>query len=990
MQTRWYEIVTVSLLFIIIGLFSTYPLVQYFDIAIPFGAFQDTLHWNKTGDQIQLLYWFWLVKENLLGNVPFDTNPYEFIMPVQHATTGLNTFPFAIIYTLFSPFGDIAAYNCTILTSYVLSGLFMYLLVRLYNGNRPGAIIAAIIFTCAPSRVNSIAGGNLTGFLFFLYPWIIYFLEKGMKSRKIRYGLFSALGLIVLSILEPHLLYYLFIFFIYADNLFTTFSPWIFTIYPLIIVFSAILLALLLQRVIQINFKKALMSCSIIVVPLYLFLPGSIYITSGGVFSTNILLTLVCLTMIVCGLFTLRKNLLQIAISVYATISTNRKKLYPAVPLLLTICYIVYWLPKAKTAKFSSTIAAGGRTLHDVKLLSARISDIFTSTSNVYLGEGTFFLLAGFLLVLLSRIVIKGQEFRYYKNMHLRTLFFVLATSVGYVLALGLSFGKSSLYFFLYNYFPYFNYPRISDRLMVMALFTASIGSGLIITALFRRFNRKWYHYCLFFFCAIFAVYQLKDYGFYTHMGLTILDNGQSVYTYVQEHRGNNILLELPLWPGDSHQSSLYEHYIMLDKIPRVNGYSPLVKQDYVNTVFKPLYTLNRGRLNKKQYNLLRQLHVGYITVHDNRDVFPGKVSPFAPITTVRRLQNSPYLEQIQIDNFMLLKTGKLKRDNIYLFRVKNEDEIAAFSIHDKQSHGHYEMPFVYDATRRLRNSTGERIDYPLLHKKVFHAQEGRHGEGYLIRGPFSSFPEGNYRCYFSLKARDNNANPGEEKDIATLEIVKTGRNVTETILAKKVITTSRLHDDTFTKIAVDFTQDSFSKLEFRLLYHGKAEIWVDTVSIYIQGEDAPLYTMTASKMVGDIGRMVSVEKHHPTKVIDNIGFIIDDDGVQKNALLEGDMIAGPGRILEKGKYQIFFSIRKQEDTDNLTSENDIAAILRITDGMNKRIFAEKKIWMKELQTTFTPYGVTFTLDQDEDLSFHLFSTGLLELQVDTLTLTAL
>ncbi len=1045
MQTRWYEIITISLLLLIVALFSTYPLVHYFDTAIPFGAFQDTFYWNKTGDQLQLLYWFWLVKENLFGNVPFNTNPFEFIMPVQHATTGFNTFPFSILYILFSPFGDIAAYNCTILISYILSGLFMYLLVRLYDGTRTGAIIAAIIFTCAPSRINSIAGGNLTGFLFFLYPWIIYFLEKGMKSHNILYGFLSALGLVILSTLEPHLLYYLFIFFVFyfpfrflllyapfsgdqynqqaklknsillsapalllfiwgagvvavfysqalftfrdADKIFTRFSPWIFTIYPLIILFSALLIALLLQRVAQICFKNALIYCSIIAAPLYLLLLLSLFLVSGTIFSTGSLLTLISFLMILCGLFALRNKLHQIFISLFATISKNKKRLYPTIPLLLTICYIVYWLPKAKTEKFASTIAAGGRTLHDVKLLSAKIPDIFISTSNVYLGEVTFLLLAGFLFALLSMIVINGQRFRYYTNLHLRTLFFVLATSVSYTLALGLSFDKSSLYFFLYNYFPYFNYPRISDRLMAMALFTASVGIGLIITAIFRQSDKTWWRYCVFSLCLILCVYQLKDYGLYKHMGISRLDHGQSIYKYVEEHRGKDILLEIPLWPGDSHQSSLYEHYIMLDKIPRVNGYSPLVKQDYINTVFKPLYTLNRGRLNREQYTLLRQLHVGYITVHNNRDVFPPKVSPFPPITTVRRLQRSPYLEQVQIDNFMLLKSGKLKRDNIYLFRVKTEEEIAASDIDKEQSYGHYEMPFVYDASRRLGNNTGEKIDYPARNKKVFHAKEGIHSKGYLVRGPFSSFPKGNYRCYFSIKVKDNGVDREKEKNIATLEIVKTGKGVQEKILAKKAIK-ARLPDNGFTQIAVDFVQDSFSKLEFRVFYHGRAEIWLDTVLIYIQGEDAPLYSMTASKMVGDIGQMVSVNQ--TTQIIDNIGPIVDNNKSQVIRPLRGNMISGPGRILKKGKYQITFSLRKQENTGNLTSKNDIAAILRVTDGMNKRTFAEKEIKVEELQSTFTPYAVTFTLNQDEDLNFHLFSTGLLPLQVDTLTLTVL
>ena len=212
MAKKWYEIPAVSALFLVLGLVSTYPSLLHFDTGIPFDSFGGNTTWNRSGDQMQLLYWFWLVKENLLGNVPFDTNPFEFNMGGIQETTGFTTAPLAYLYMLFSPFGEVAAYNCVILSSYVLSGVFMYLLVKLYSGSRAAALLGAIIFTFAPSRINGIAGGNMYGLLFFCYPWILYFLEKGLQSKKIRYSVLSGLGLIFLSMLEAHLLYYICLF----------------------------------------------------------------------------------------------------------------------------------------------------------------------------------------------------------------------------------------------------------------------------------------------------------------------------------------------------------------------------------------------------------------------------------------------------------------------------------------------------------------------------------------------------------------------------------------------------------------------------------------------------------------------------------------------------------------------------------------------------------------------------------------------------------
>ena len=212
MVKKWWEILAVFLLLLLLAIISTYPLILYFDTGIPYSPFGGPKVWNRSGDQIQLMYWFWLVKENFLGTIPFDSNPFEFNMGYPHETSGLNTIPLAFLYMLFSPLGDVTAYNCTIISSYVLAGLFMYLLVRLYSGSRTGALLAAIIFTFAPSRIRGFTAGHGYGFLYFCYPFILYFLEKGIRSKKIRYGIISSIGLIGLSMLEPHLIYYICIF----------------------------------------------------------------------------------------------------------------------------------------------------------------------------------------------------------------------------------------------------------------------------------------------------------------------------------------------------------------------------------------------------------------------------------------------------------------------------------------------------------------------------------------------------------------------------------------------------------------------------------------------------------------------------------------------------------------------------------------------------------------------------------------------------------
>ena len=89
---------------------------------------------------------------------------------------------------------------------------------------------------------------------------------------------------------------------------------------------------------------------------------------------------------------------------------------------------------------------------------------------------------------------------------------------------------------------------------------------------------------------------------------------------------------------------------------------TPVVSKAYIDNVYKPLDSLDRGYLDHRQADLLRRMNVRYITVHDSTDVFPPKVSPDPPIETVRRLERSPFLEFVG------------EHSNIYLFRLKPQD----------------------------------------------------------------------------------------------------------------------------------------------------------------------------------------------------------------------------------------------------------------------------------------------------------------------------
>lgn len=1018
MVKKWLELAAVFILMLALALISTYPLILHFDTGIPYAPFGGAMAWNRSGDQIQLLYWFWLVKENFIGSVPFDSNPYEFNMLVPHVSSGLNSIPLAFLYMLFSPFGDVAAYNCTILSSYVLAGVFMYLLVRLYSGSRTGALLGAIIFTFAPSRISGFAAGHGYGFLFFCYPFILYFLEKGIRSKKIRYGFLSGIGLICLAMLEPHLIYYICVFlgvyvpvrvlslfpvyrddsyvnrhfnslfswstgrsllflwgvgaatvfytqilFSYRDNdpFISPFFWWVISVYPFIPVLISLCCAVLYQRLTPLTFRESLAAEAGSLLSLFVLVLLSGLICFYKPVDTTLLVTVALVTVVLTKIVILRQYLFLMLRVLADGIRSERRKIWPIIPVICSMGLIVYWIVSTKVNKVASTIAGGGRTLDDVGLYSAKLSDLFLSTSHVYIGIVPALLGGGLLLTLLFSVAFVKQRDNFSQETEIITLFYIVTAFCCFILALGLAFGKSSLYVLFYHYFPFFNYPRVSNRIITLVLFSLAIIVGFAVKNLHGHCRRPLSLGAVTLLVFVAAGLQLKDFNILKPMGINILDKGQDTYTYVKENIGDGLLLEIPLWPGDSHQSSLYQHYIMLDRVNRVNGCSPLVLKEYIDTVFEPLAPINQGRLGRKQYETLLEMGVKYITVHDNRDIFLEKVSPFVPLTTVRRLQNSPYLEFIDIDNTMYFKTWKGKSIRLFLFRLKDRE-----SVDESNQSAWYEMPYFYDVNIRLHQQTGEIAEDKDIGRRVFQATAGKDRPGFMVYGPYDLYSPGDYRCYFTMYM-----DADMEDNVARIEVSSLTDNDEQVILAQRELKGNDWNR-IYKKVYLDFSIAENTKLEFRVFYYGKGLVRVEKIAVNKIGHDTPLKFLKAEKMVGDTGQLVHEKSASTGKVVEAI--------VGRSQ--KKDMVYGPNRLYKKGRYKARVYLRMKDSTDR--NESDIVAVVSVTDGQNLTVFSKRDVRAKELsEEGFTGIDTDFELNRDEELSFHVRFTGKVNLQLD-------
>jgi hypothetical protein len=124
--------------------------------------------------------------------------------------------------------------------------------------------------------------------------------------------------------------------------------------------------------------------------------------------------------------------------------------------------------------------------------------------------------------------------------------------------------------------------------------------------------------------------------------------------------------------------------------------------------------------------------------------------------------------------------------------------------------------------------------------------------------------------------------------------------------------------------------------------------------------------------MVGDIGLLAIQEEASGGKVIE----------VSAGKKKQGDLVYGPNRIFSKGLYTARVFLRTK-NAGNCKGKG-VAAVITITEGQNVVNYGQKKVDVCQLnENAFEAVEVDFELSHDEDLSFHVRSTGKVGLQLD-------
>jgi hypothetical protein len=180
------EHLLVLVVFVALSVVLTYPLVRDLGSRI-LGA-------PAPGDNFEYLYKVWWFKHALfdLYVSPFFNADmfYPSGYPVTLSETTLaNTIP-ALPLTLL--FGEVVAYNVTLLGSFVLSGFGMYLLVRRLTGSRLAGLVSGVVFAFCPYRMAHLGAGHLPLMGTQWLPLLFLYLDRMLVRQRPLDGLMAA------------------------------------------------------------------------------------------------------------------------------------------------------------------------------------------------------------------------------------------------------------------------------------------------------------------------------------------------------------------------------------------------------------------------------------------------------------------------------------------------------------------------------------------------------------------------------------------------------------------------------------------------------------------------------------------------------------------------------------------------------------------------------------------------------------------------------
>jgi hypothetical protein len=613
----------------------------------------------------------------------------------------------------------------------------------------------------------------------------------------------------------------------------------------------------------------------------------------------------------------------------------------PGAGLLLTGALAIGYLVWVKYFFLATSIVGGGRSMDTVRAFSPHLRDLFgkdaNAERNIYLGLIPLALGAG------GFIHRHIELHRRREKSKLRWLYFwTILFITSYIAALGTALERFiPAYSALHACIPFLKYSRTPSRAMAVAIVCLFILGAYAVQGLLRHKGRGRTAVMLLMFLA------LLDYHPRRPIGISIMQRIDTVYETVKTEGSGTRLLELPLWPGDSAWSAIYEYYVTLTAVPMINGYNPAVQKNYIEEVFFPLRDLNLGEMRRAQYELLKSWGVRFIVLH--QDAFPRKVSRYPFRLTLLNLMQCPFLEHVT------------SAPPHYLFALRENPGAARQDFFNTNPVGN-----IYPAPK-MKHDTGVLVPDRMAPAGQALLSRSVNGEEKLLwYGHSRIYPTGSFTAFFDLRSSRSPAG----RPLARIEAYAPEK---KTVVAVQDITSQDFPESSaYHLFPLTFENSVPRRIEFRIHTYGRGKIAADFVYVVFSGEEGTRTSFEAEDLF-HIGKSI-VDETASGRTAVRIG---------KNENPHMPMIQGPMRLYRPGRYIARFRLRGDE-----AGEGTIAN-LRV-DSAFGGIIAGRDITKDMLPAngTYSDYAVPFALKKTTPLTFELHHFNKAHLRLDTVTVT--
>lgn len=336
------------------------------------------------------------------------------------------------------------------------------------------------------------------------------------------------------------------------------------------------------------------------------------------------------------------------------------------IALLPTLLFVAFAMGLSVLSRrhLASVAIAGGRSWNDVKLCSPIIRGLLYwgplgYSNHIYFGVSlTALIVFGYVLQGVSKLQARTQAAcvpRKDKGVAYPGWLLIMVT-LGILATLSVSLGVHGPFSGLplrlaRNLLPKFTMIRQTAKVFCLMPTLLTILLALLFAGL-PAWPRAVKKYLAGIFILLGALIFIES-ALWFRVGLCAFPKGMPPYEAIAKHAAEQGLgqphaLAIPLWPGESHFSSVYEYGIIHSRVRLLNGYYPAIPRSYLKRVVKPLSFLNHGMLAEKQLAVLKAFSVRYIIFHEQP--YPTKGSFFPSAIALRGLLQNPWLDPLVSD----------------------------------------------------------------------------------------------------------------------------------------------------------------------------------------------------------------------------------------------------------------------------------------------------------------------------------------------------